>query len=43
MKKLLHTKLMAKKKELEESVTLDLLAEKSPEFKAILDAYRSFE
>ena len=43
MKKRLHAELMAKKKELEESVTLDLLAEKSPEFKAILDAYRSFE
>ena len=43
MKKRLHAQLMAKKKELEESVTLDLLAEKSPEFKAILDAYRSFE
>lgn len=35
-----YAQLMRKKKELEESVTLDLLAEKSPEFAALLQTYR---
>lgn len=35
-----YAQLMKKKKELEESVTLDLLAEKSPEFAALLKNYR---
>lgn len=40
LKKQLYAQMMQKKKELEELVTLDLLAEKSPEFKVLLDAYR---
>lgn len=40
-KEILAKQLEAMKKELEESVTLDLLAEKSPEFKALLEAYRA--
>lgn len=42
-RKNLKAQIQAKKKELEESVTLDLLAEKSPEFKALLDAYRALD
>lgn len=38
-----YAQLMKKKKELEESVTLDLLAEKSPEFAALLKAYRDLQ
>lgn len=41
MKKELHKQLLAKKKELEDMVTFELLAEKSPEFKALLEAYQS--
>ena len=41
MKKELHKQLMAKKKELEDLVTFELLAEKSPEFKALLEAYQN--
>lgn len=40
MKKKLHKQLLAKKKELEDPVTFELLAEKSPEFKALLEAYQ---
>lgn len=40
MKKELHKRLLAKKKELEDQVTFELLAEKSPEFKALLEAYQ---
>ena len=40
-KKALHAELLKKKKELEEAVTWDLLAERSPEFKSLLDAYRN--
>lgn len=40
MKKELYKQLMAKKKELEDLVTFELLAEKSPEFKALLEAYQ---
>lgn len=40
-KRILAMELEKKKKELEESVTLDLLAERSPEFKALLEAYRA--
>ena len=37
----LYAQLMQKKKDLEELITLDLLAEKSPEFKELLEKYRS--
>lgn len=40
-KKALHAALLQKKKELEEAVTWDMLAERSPEFKSLLDAYRN--
>lgn len=40
-KELLHKQIPAKKKELEEQVTWDMLAERSPEFKALLEAFRS--
>ena len=40
-KKKLHGQLMQKKKELEAMVTLELLAERNPEFKKLLDAYNS--
>ena len=40
-KKRLHAELMRKKKELEDTIALDLFAERSPEFKALLDAYKS--
>ena len=40
-KKALHAQLLKKKKELEEAVTWDMLAERSPEFKSLLDAYRN--
>ena len=40
-KKRLHTELMRKKKELEDTIALDLFAERSPEFKALLDAYKA--
>lgn len=40
-KKRIHAELMRKKKELEDSIALDLFAERSPEFKALLDAYNS--
>lgn len=39
-KKLLKSKMDRMRKELEDLVTLDLLAEKSPEFKELLEAYR---
>ena len=40
-KKRLHTELMRKKKELEDSIALEIYAERSPEFKALLDAYNN--
>ena len=40
-KKRLHAELMRKKKELEDTIALDVFAERSPEFKALLDAYKS--
>lgn len=40
-KKLLKAKIDKRKKELEELVTLDLLAEKCPDFKELLDAYKA--
>ena len=40
-KKRLHAALMAKKKELEATIALDVFAERSPEFKALLDAYKA--
>lgn len=40
-KKRLHAELMRKKKELEETIALDLFAERSPEFKALLEAYNN--
>jgi hypothetical protein len=40
-KKRLHTELMLKKKELEDTIALELFAERSPEFKALLEAYNS--
>lgn len=40
-KKRLHTELMKKKKELEGTIALEVFAERSPEFKALLDAYNS--
>lgn len=40
-KKRLHTELMKKKKELENTIALEVFAERSPEFKALLDAYNS--
>ncbi len=40
-KKRLHSELMRKKKELEETIALDLFAERSPEFKALLEAYNN--
>lgn len=41
MKKELHKQLLAKKKELEDLVTFELLAEKSPEFRALLESYQA--
>lgn len=41
MKKGLHKQLLAKKKELEDMVTFELLAEKFPELKALLEAYQN--
>ena len=40
-KKLLHAELMRKKKELEDTIALELYAERSPEFKALLEAYNN--
>ena len=40
-KKRLHAELMRKKKELEDTIALDVFAERSPEFKALLDAYKA--
>ena len=40
-KKRLHAELMRKKKELEDTISLELFAERSPEFKALLDAYNN--
>lgn len=40
-KKRLHAELMRKKKELESTIALEMYAERSPEFKALLDAYNS--
>ena len=40
-KKRLHAELMRKKKELEDTIALELFAERSPEFKALLEAYNS--
>ena len=40
-KKRLHDALMKKKKELEDTIALDVFAERSPEFKALLDAYKA--
>ena len=37
----LYAQLVQKKKDLEELITMDLLAEKSPEFKELLEKYRS--
>lgn len=38
-KKKLHAQLMQMKKELEASIALEVFAERSPEFKALLEAY----
>lgn len=38
-KKHLHAELMRKKKELESTIALEMYAERSPEFKALLDEY----
>lgn len=40
-KKKLHAELMRKKKELENSIALEVFAERCPEFKKLLDAYNS--
>lgn len=40
-KKRLHAELMRKKKELEDTIALDVFAERSPEFKALLEAYKA--
>lgn len=40
-KKRLHAELMRKKKELEKTIALEMYAERSPEFKALLEAYNS--
>ena len=40
-KKRLHAELMRKKKELESTIALEMYAERSPEFKALLDAYNN--
>lgn len=40
-KEQLHKELMRKKKELESTIALEMYAERSPEFKALLDAYNS--
>ena len=40
-KEQLHKELMRKKKELENTIALEVFAERSPEFKALLDAYNS--
>lgn len=40
-KKRLYAELLRKKKELENTIALDLFAERSPEFKALLDAYNN--
>lgn len=37
----LHAELMRKKKELESTIALEMYAERSPEFKALLEAYNS--
>lgn len=40
-KKRLHAELMRKKKELENTIALEVFAERCPEFKALLDAYNN--
>lgn len=40
-KKRLYAELMRKKKELESTIALDLFAERSPEFKELLEAYNN--
>lgn len=40
-KKRLHSELMRMKKELETTIALDVFAERSPEFKALLEAYKA--
>lgn len=40
-KERLHKELMRMKKEMEKTIALDLFAERSPEFKALLDAYKA--
>ena len=40
-KERLHAELMRKKKELESTIALEMYAERSPEFKALLEAYNS--
>lgn len=40
-KKRLYAELMQKKKELEDTIALEMYAERSPEFKALLEAYNS--
>lgn len=40
-KERLHAELMRKKKELENTIALEMYAERSPEFKALLEAYNS--
>lgn len=40
-KERLHKELMRMKKEMEQTIALDVFAERSPEFKALLDAYKS--
>lgn len=37
----LHAEIMRKKKELESTIALEMYAERSPEFKALLDAYNN--
>jgi hypothetical protein len=40
-KKRIYGELMRKKKELESTIALEVFAERSPEFKALLDAYNA--
>ena len=40
-KERIYTELMRKKKELEETIALDVFAERCPEFKELLEAYKS--
>lgn len=42
-KKALWAALQKKKKELEDTIALEVFAEKSPEFKELLEAYKSID